>query len=112
MPPAPPRGRRLHEAWCVSMTETARDQRLADLLSDLTEQCRRGQLPDLDAVARQHPDLADELRELWAAVQIADEFGKFASDQQATLDWEQGSPPGAPATPLPRPFGDYELLEE
>jgi serine/threonine-protein kinase len=86
-----------------------RDQRLARLLADLSDQTRRGIHPNLDAVAAQHPDLAAELCELWGAVVLADELAR-------------GSPParGAskrPCEPLPAPqagkeFGDYELLEE
>ena len=34
-----------------------RDQRLADLLADLSEQARQGRDPDLDAAAAGHPDL-------------------------------------------------------
>src|SRR5262249_10198472 len=45
---------------------------------------------------------------LWAAVQIADEFGKGASGPLTALDWPLAVPPA----PLPRSFGDYELLEE
>ena len=44
----------------------SRDEGLAQLLAELTEQVRQGQQPNIEAVARQHPDLAIELRELWA----------------------------------------------
>jgi serine/threonine-protein kinase len=103
------------------MSDPARDERLARLLEQLTRQLRQGQQPDLGAVARQHPDLAEELRALWGAVQFAEEFAPSP----------QPSPPGGegrvrgeaatipPVTPagdgcpeLPRRFGDYELLEE
>ena len=36
------------------------------LLSELTDAVQRGQTVELEAVCRQHPDLADELRQLWA----------------------------------------------
>src|SRR5262245_5272005 len=49
-----------------------RDDRLARLLAALTDQARQGRPPDVDAVAAQHPDLAAELRELWAAARFAD----------------------------------------
>src|SRR5262245_6269562 len=92
----------------VAGPEAALDRLLAHLLASLTEQCRHGQRPDIDAVACQHPDVAEELRQLWAAVQIADEFGKGASGPLTALDWPLAVPPA----PLPRSFGDYELLEE
>jgi serine/threonine-protein kinase len=90
-------------------TDIARDERLAQLLTDLTEQLRQRRPPDLEDAARQHPDLADELRELWAAAQIADAFA-HPSDRP-TVDRVPAPPAGTPG-PLPRSFGDFELLEE
>ncbi len=92
-----------------------RDERLAQLLADLTEQLRQGHRPDLEAVTQQHPDLAAELRELWAAVLLTDGLARRDSDPQSTVDY---APPAASAecppsaSALPRRFGDYELLEE
>jgi eukaryotic-like serine/threonine-protein kinase len=97
-----------------------RDERLARLLSDLGEEARSGLRPDVEAIARQHPDLANELRGLWAAAQLADEFtrredgrgkaGEGGKAEATTL------PPSAfplpPSASLPRTFGDYELQEE
>src|SRR5581483_10444003 len=90
------------------------DEVLARLLAELTEQLRTGQRPDVEIIARQYPKLADELRELWAAAQIAEEFANHGSRSRPTAAHVGlgGAPamPGAP--PLPRPFGDYDLLEE
>ncbi len=55
-------------------TDADRDQRLADLLTDLSEQARQGRDPDIDAAAARHPELSRELRELWAAVQMTEAF--------------------------------------
>ncbi len=85
-----------------------RDARLAELLADLLERHQRGRHPDIDTVARDHPDLAKELRELWAAAQVAELARPAVSDP--TID-EPAASPGEPAS-LPRGFGDYELLEE
>ncbi len=92
-----------------------RDQRLAQLLADLSEQRRRGQAPDLDAIAVQYPDLAAELRELWGAVLLAEEFAHSLSGgrkpPEATLRGRK--PPAQELTPFTsKIFGDYELLEE
>src|SRR5690242_16727348 len=89
-----------------------RDEQLAALLDDLARQQRRGQAPDLDAVTRDNPDLADELRQLWAAAQLADALGRSAG---STLDHEPSR--RSPSQPvetvaLPRAFGDYVLLRE
>src|SRR5262249_44809204 len=86
-----------------------RDERLAGLLAELSEQARRGAAPDVDALAARHPDLGAELRELWAAAQFAD---AFAGATPRTVPVGPPAPAATPAAPLPRDFGDYELLEE
>jgi serine/threonine-protein kinase len=95
--------------------EVARDEKLARLLTEFSEQMRQGRPPDLEQAARDHPELADELRELWAAVQIAEEFARPQSlSQNPTIDRPTAPAAAAPAAPsgLPRSFGDFELLEE
>lgn len=87
-----------------------RDEQLALLLADLMDQAHAGELVDIQAVYSEHPDLAEELRELWGAMMLADAAG--SSELHATLS--SGSSRDAPATSfeLPCRFGDYELLEE
>jgi serine/threonine-protein kinase len=93
-----------------------RDERLARLLAELGEEARRGGRPDVEAIGRQHPDLAEELRGLWAAAQLAEEFTRPAFPENGRAKpanqpkGEATSPPIFP--PLPRDFGDYELQEE
>src|SRR5215813_2055749 len=94
------------------MPDDSRDARLAALLGGLVEQRRSGHAVDLEAVARENPDLAVELRELWAVAGLADEFasaGNGGSDD----------PTQRPASPIPSEsmdeasdrFGDYDLLQ-
>jgi serine/threonine-protein kinase len=93
------------------MTTQARDERLAELLAGLTTQAQQGRPPDIDGLAAAHPDLADELRELWAAAQFANEFTR-PSKTKPTLT-TNGPVRVEPAlSPLPRTFGDFDLLEE
>jgi serine/threonine-protein kinase len=90
--------------------ETARDEELARLLTELTEQLRKGQSPDLEAVAQRHPDLAGELRELWASVLLAEDLVR--QTDPATISRSPAPDLVPTTTPLPRTFGDFELLEE
>ena len=89
----------------MSLATETHDDRLAAVLAELMERQRRGQPADVDAAARDHPDLADELRALWATAQFA-AFALPAGDRP-TL-------PAAPAEPGPQPdsFGDYEIVGE
>jgi serine/threonine-protein kinase len=89
-----------------------RDQFLARLLQELTDQLRQGRQPAVDELAEQYPDLAGELRELWAAAQIAEAFSKPAGASQTTQLPQADGKSSPPALGLPRTFGDYELLEE
>ena len=82
-----------------------RDSRLAALLDELTEAVRAGNSPQLDQVARQHPDLADELRALWSTVLVAGAVAGVTGDDSESADV-------APAAPLPSDLPDYELQEE
>jgi serine/threonine-protein kinase len=88
------------------MESVERDKRLARLLSELTEQRRRGQTVDRETLAREHPDLVDELSGLWGAVQLVERFGN------STLAAEPVPRPAGEEASLPRTFGDYDLLEE
>src|SRR5262249_7016261 len=101
----------------TAQTTAARDELLAQLLAQLIEQRRDGHKPDVEAVPRQHPDLTTELRELWAAAQLADDLG--SPDPPAPVEWPdqkgratQTAPESARPFAVPRIFGDYELLDE
>ena len=87
-----------------------REQRLADLLADLTDRVCRGENANLARVCEQHPDLADDLKELWAAVLVTDTAGMASSQVPATTDEDSGE--SLRRIRLPATFGDYQLLEE
>jgi serine/threonine-protein kinase len=87
-----------------------RERYLAELIGDLTDRLRCGERPDLEAVVRDHPALAGELRELWAAVLIAEEMARSPADD-GTTDWTS-SLTEMPIGPAPPRVGDCELLEE
>ena len=92
------------------MSDDARDRELAKLLDKLTQRAGRGEAIDIEEVGRQHPEFADELRQLWGAVLLAEAVGMHAS----TVDSSQNSTGSVVAVQfdLPCQFGDYELVEE
>jgi serine/threonine-protein kinase len=90
--------------------ESERDLRLARLLDEITRQARQGQPPDLDALAREHPDLIGELRQLLNVARLAEQFGTPAVTPPTVAHL---SPAGTTSFgSLPRSFDGYELLEE
>jgi hypothetical protein len=91
---------------------TGRDDQLAGLLAQMAEQLRSGQTPDVDAIARDCPELRDELRELWATAQVAEELAR-SDGAEVTPALTPGASPTAPG-PGDRParIGDCELVEE
>jgi serine/threonine-protein kinase len=94
----------------MSLLDAARDERLAVALEGLLRHQGQGQAIDFDAVAQQHPDLADELRQLLAVGQFVN---GLARDRDATATQSCApSTPHIPTGPLPREFGSYQLVEE
>ncbi|HEY1784328.1 MAG TPA: serine/threonine-protein kinase [Pirellulales bacterium] len=110
--------------------QAERDERLAELIDALSEQLRAGGVPDVDAVARRHTDLADELRSLWGAMLVAECVAHRADDAAQRAD-DAATPAGHEPTAahwadardqgvaIPdagptdgRTFGDYQLLDE
>jgi serine/threonine-protein kinase len=78
---------------------------------ELTEQLQRGKRPDLQAAARQHPDLADELKELLGIAKLAESAASMHASGHATLMPRPGPVPTLPGG-LPRVFADFELRQE
>ena len=100
------------------------EERLAGLLEELTAQVGERAHDRLEGLCREHPDLAGQLRELFATISMTDAVAYESTIIQPAGDLSRRggreSPAGPAAgdsfvpgvTPLPARFGDYELLEE
>lgn len=87
-----------------------RDEQLAGILVRMTDELRAGRWIDLEALSQQYPDFSDELRELWAAVQVAEGVA-IGLSHELTAEFTAGETE-RPSAEMPRIFGDFELLEE
>lgn len=90
------------------------DERLFELLDRLAAEARSGRQADLEAVVREHPDLEQELRELWATMLLAEDFASFAGDLSELTGGKTADSGGSnpDSTTMPGRVGDYELFEE
>ena len=94
------------------------EDRLAGLLDELSAVRGAASQARLEALAAAHPDLGGQLRELFAAMSVADAVAEESTifdvgRSEAPVSWTGsagGFLPGS--TPLPASFGDYELREE
>jgi serine/threonine-protein kinase len=89
-----------------------RDALLAELLADLLESARTGEIPDVERVARAHPDLAVELRELWGTARLADDFGSFSEEVTLVPGLKQRPVTAWTDEISTRTIGDYDILEK
>ncbi len=87
-----------------------RDHQLAEIFSQLSDRASRGEEVRLETALQEHPQFADDLRQLWGAAMLADAVGSHVKD--FTHGGESESPQAAFSLELPCQFGDYELLEE
>lgn len=93
------------------------ESRLAAVLQGLAHELRQGRAPDVEHAAGAHPDLADEIRELWATALIAEEMARSPAADE-TVDWSPREPGGLDARPAawassgPVMIGKHELVEE
>jgi eukaryotic-like serine/threonine-protein kinase len=96
----------------TSASSDAHEEQLALVVSELSDRAQRGEVVDLEAECRRHPELAKDLRELWGVIAVARVAGSNSAVLAPTL------PPGQPGDfpsgtlTLPAKFGDYELRQE
>ncbi|WP_146524951.1 serine/threonine-protein kinase [Novipirellula artificiosorum] len=86
------------------------DEKIAAVLAHLADAVCRGEMVDFEAVCRQHPEQATELRRLWGAVLVTDTAG--ATREERPLIGSDDSSTRWRSLELPTQIGDYELIEE
>lgn len=91
------------------------EERLALLVSDLTDRIQRGESVDLQAVCTQYPQFAQDLQSIWGMVLVTDAVGANEAKSIGSTLFPSSlgsSDANAWRLALPCQFGDYRLLEE
>ena len=71
----------------------AREELLAELVASLSEHRGAAAVTVLDELTAAHPDLAGQLRELFAAMSVADAVADESTILAAGSDWQTASAP-------------------
>ncbi|WP_435007039.1 serine/threonine-protein kinase [Tundrisphaera lichenicola] len=87
-----------------------RDRRLAEVLAEITDDRASDRGSNFESIVGRHPDLAEELRELWAAASIAEEFA--GSSLSTETDVWPSIPTDPPGSHDRGSLGGYELIDE
>ncbi len=85
-------------------TTSAKTDLLTTLAESFLEQLRRGERPNTDDYTARHPELATEIRELFATLRLVDELG-----EQPQFG---GNQPLPAAATIPSLLGDFQLTRE
>jgi eukaryotic-like serine/threonine-protein kinase len=88
------------------------DELLVGLLDRMMTQSRTGGAASLEEAVAQHPHLAREIRELWATVQMTEDFASFSGLHDDAASAASETPERDATNFMPRDCGDYELLAE
>ena len=88
----------------------SKDELLVSLLERILESSRGGSSAALESIVREHPELAFELRQLWATMQIAEDFASVSDLSDFAKLNDSDVPIGA--ADAPKNCGDYELMGE
>ncbi len=91
------------------------DARIFQIVEKLLAEKRSGDEPSLEQVAKDHPDLIEEVKELWKVANLAEEFGSFSGIQESRSD-SKGDllcvEKSNEQILSDKGMDDYELLEE
>src|SRR5215472_337757 len=78
------------------------------LAEEFLDRKRRGEHPTLQDYLERHPELADEIRDLFPALVMMDDLGESSGARTGPPAGEDGIAPGARLDRL----GDYRILRE
>lgn len=89
-----------------------REQQFADLVSSLLERIQVGEQLDLQVTTAQHPEFAEDLRDIWGTLIVTDVAASEARQFSVVHPDDETEAVAEPNKfNLPRDIGDYELLE-
>ncbi len=96
--------------------EDLHSEKLAILLSQLTDRLQKGESVDLESECRLHPEISSDLRMLWGTVLVTDVVGRTDTSNRSNGELTEGSRRGRDSgswrLPLPCQWGEFTLLEE
>jgi serine/threonine protein kinase/WD40 repeat protein/Tfp pilus assembly protein PilF len=78
-----------------------------ELAHEFAERYRRGERPPLREYAERHPELADEIRELFPTLVMMEQLGSGVDHASGTTGRRERS-----SEPIPERLGDYRILRE
>ena len=84
----------------MSSSSKNTDAQMWKLVNEFTQRLEAGEKPSIEEYCQQHPELADEIRELFPTVE---ELGDLEATQPSVAATE---------VPLPDQIGDYRILGE
>src|SRR5262249_5210399 len=91
------------------MSEPTADRDPIEMLADsFLARFRRGERPSVEEYAAQHPELADDIRELLPALVMLEQ----EKPKAGAAAGPHGGPAAAGSGPAPRQLGDYLILRE
>src|SRR5579875_2564632 len=88
--------------------DSSRDALLEQLAEEFVERHRRGERPALSEYVNRHPDLAEEVRDLFPALVQIEKLKPASGD--LTGDFVPSTAP--PDERIPERFGEYRILRQ
>ena len=92
------------EPRATSTTDaTGQDERLMELVEEISDRIRQGEPFAIDDYVRQYPEQGDQLRQMLPTLKAMADLGYAGGDEQDTDDGR---------TPTPKSLGDFRILRQ